>query len=243
MTWHIPLIDLDYGPEEEAAVLRVLKTKWLSMGPETKAFEEEFAASVGTKHAIAVSNGTAALHLAFLALGIGPGETIIQPAVNFVASANMTKAVGATPLFADINSLDEPTLSPESISHLLSSISPTASAFRPKAVVVMHYGGHCCRMAEIQKICRQHNLALAYHLAGGPADNCIDAGAAGHIAEWDVFSAGFHCFIAADGSQLLLRLSGSQRVDQCLEPDIRNPCRFLEAVDLVYRLFQPQLVK
>ena len=160
MTWHIPLSDLDYGPEEEAAVMRVLKTKWLSMGPETKAFEEEFAASVGTKHAIAVSNGTAALHLAFLALGIGPGETIIQPAVNFVASANMTKAVGATPLFADINSLDEPTLSPESISHLLSSISSTTSAFRPKAVVVMHYGGHCCRMAEIQKICRQHNLAL-----------------------------------------------------------------------------------
>ena len=169
MTWHIPLSDLDYGPEEEAAVMRVLKSKWLSMGPETKAFEEEFAASVGTKHAIAVSNGTAALHLAFLALGIGPGETIIQPAVNFVASANMTKAVGATPVFADINSLDEPTISPESISHLLSSISVPGSAPRPKAVVGMHYGGYFCRMAEIRSLCQEHGLALiedACHAVG-----------------------------------------------------------------------------
>jgi dTDP-4-amino-4,6-dideoxygalactose transaminase len=160
MTWHIPLSDLDYGPEEEAAVLRVLKSKWLSMGPETKAFEEEFAASVGTKHAIAVSNGTAALHLAFLALGIGPGEAIIQPAVNFVASANMTKAVGAIPVFADINALDEPTLSPTSVEERISAFSFQLSAFRPKAVVVMHYGGHCCRMSEIREICRQQGLAL-----------------------------------------------------------------------------------
>ena len=179
MTWHIPLSDLDYGPEEAAAVQRVLQSKWLSMGPETKAFEEEFAAFIGVKHAVAVSNGTAALHLAFLALGIGSSEQIIQPAVNFVASANMTKALGATPVFADICSLDEPTVSPESISSLLSSSSSLPSAPRPKAVVVMHYGGYCCRMAEIRSLCQEHGLALiedACHAIGarycnGPRDH------------------------------------------------------------------------
>jgi dTDP-4-amino-4,6-dideoxygalactose transaminase len=160
MTWLIPLSDLDYGPEEESAVLRVLKSKWLSMGPETKAFEDEFVAYVGTKHAIAVSNGTAALHLAFLALRLGPGDAVIQPAVNFVASANMTKAVGAAPLFADICSLDEPAISPASISDLLSTLNSQPSTVRCKAVVVMHYGGYPCRMAEIAAICKHHGLAL-----------------------------------------------------------------------------------
>jgi dTDP-4-amino-4,6-dideoxygalactose transaminase len=173
MTWQIPLSDLDFGPEEAAAVQRVLQSKWLSMGPETKTFEEEFAAFIGVKHAIAVSNGTAALHLAFLALGIGSGDEIIQPAVNFVASANMTNAVGARPVFADICSLDEPAISPESISSLLSSVSTLRSAPRPKAVVVMHYGGYLCRMAEIRSLCQEHGLALiedACHAIGARYD-------------------------------------------------------------------------
>jgi len=104
--WRIPLSDLDYGPEEETAVLRVLRSRWLSMGPEVQSFETEFAALLQTKHALAVANGTAALHLAFLALELGPGDEVIQPAINFVATANMTAAVGAVPVFADVSSLD-----------------------------------------------------------------------------------------------------------------------------------------
>lgn len=158
---HIPLSDLDYGPEEEAAVLRVLKSKWLSMGPETKAFEEEFAVLTGTHHAQAVANGTAALHLAFLALGLQPGDEVIQPAVNFVATTNMTKAVGAVPVFGDILSLAEPTLDPGEVERL---ITP-----RTRAVVVMHYGGYPCRTSEILALCRKHNLPLvedACHAVG-----------------------------------------------------------------------------
>ncbi len=201
MTWHIPLSDLDYGPEEAAAVQRVLQSKWLSMGPETKAFEEEFAAHIGVKHAIAVANGTAALHLAYLALGIGPGDAVIQPTVNFVAAANMTRTVGATPVFADINSLDEPTISPESISALLSTLNSQLSTVRPKALVVMHYGGYCCRMAEIQQLCRQHGLALiedACHAVGARAtltspishlpSPAVAAGSLGDIGCFSFFS-------------------------------------------------------
>src|SRR5215469_6086993 len=84
--WKIPLSDIDYGQEEVEAVERVLRSKWLSMGPEVEAFEAEFAAMEGTKHAIAVSSATAALHLALLAAGIRSGDEVIQPALNFVAS-------------------------------------------------------------------------------------------------------------------------------------------------------------
>lgn len=191
--WQIPLSDLDYGAEEAAAVRRVLEGKWLSMGPETAAFEQEFGTVVGVPHACAVSNGTAALHLAFLALGLGPGDEVIQPAVNFVASANMTKAVGATPVFGDIVNLDEPTLDSTEIERLVTS--------HTKAVVVMHYGGYFCRMAEIQKLCRQHRLALiedACHAVGArcprvagegtSSSGPVAAGALGDIGCFSFFS-------------------------------------------------------
>jgi len=191
--WQIPLSDLDYGAEEAAAVRRVLEGKWLSMGPETAAFEQEFGAVVGVPHACAVSNGTAALHLAFLALGLGPGDEVIQPAVNFVASANMTKAVGATPAFGEIVDLDEPTLAPAEIERL---VTP-----HTKAVVVMHYSGYFCRMAEIQKACRKHHLALiedACHAVGARCPRVANesasslgslaAGALGDIGCFSFFS-------------------------------------------------------
>ena len=148
----IPLSDLTYGPDEEAAVLRVLKSGWLSMGPEVQAFESEMALMLGVEHVFAVSSGTAALHLACLALGLGPGDEIVQPAINFVAAANTTIAAGATPVFADIVSLDEPTIDPASVERLLTP--------RTRAVVAMHYGGYPCRMDALVDICRRHGLAL-----------------------------------------------------------------------------------
>jgi dTDP-4-amino-4,6-dideoxygalactose transaminase len=94
--WDIPLSDLDFGSEEMAAVRRVVLSKWLSMGAEVQAFEKEFAEMQDARHALAVANASAGLHLAYLALQLGPGDEIIRPALNFVAAANMTMAVGAT---------------------------------------------------------------------------------------------------------------------------------------------------
>jgi dTDP-4-amino-4,6-dideoxygalactose transaminase len=159
--WSIPLSDLDYGMAEEEGVLRVLRSKWLSMGAEVEAFESEFADSIGSRYAMAVANGTDALHLAFLALGLSPGDEVIQPAINFVASANMTVATGATPVFADIVGIDEPTIDPSDISRCITS--------RTKAVVVMHFGGYISRMSEISEICKNSGLALiedACHAVG-----------------------------------------------------------------------------
>ena len=159
--WRIPLSDLEYDGEEEAAALRVIRSRWLSMGAEVEAFEREFAAFIGARHAVAVANGTAALHLAYLALSLGPGDEVIQPAINFVAAANMTLAVGATPVFGDIVGIGEPTLNPAGIDRLTTS--------RARAVVVMHYGGYLARMSEILQVCTEHGLLLiedACHAVG-----------------------------------------------------------------------------
>jgi dTDP-4-amino-4,6-dideoxygalactose transaminase len=185
--WQITLSDLDFGAEEEAAALRVLRRKWLSMGGEVEAFEQAFARMQGVPHAIALSNATAGLHLSMLALGIGPGDEVIQPALNFVATANMTVACGAVPVFADIVSLDEPTIDPQQVS---AAITP-----RTKAVVVMHYGGSLCRMAELTDICRARGIALiedACHALGvayvDPSGRPPDGVMAGSIGDVSAFS-------------------------------------------------------
>jgi dTDP-4-amino-4,6-dideoxygalactose transaminase len=188
--WRIPLSDLDYGNEEANAIQRVIASKWLSMGPEVQAFEQEFAAMQQADHALAVSSATAGLHLALLALGVGPGDEVIQPALNFVAAANMTVAVGGTPVFADIRSLDEPTIDPSEVERL---ISP-----RTKAVVVMHYGGSLCRMAALTEVCAARGIAIvedachavgvAYHDARNRWPNGVMAGSIGDISAFSFFS-------------------------------------------------------
>ena len=169
---------------------RVISSKWLSMGAEVQAFEKEFATMQGARHAWAVANGTAALHLAFLALGLGPGDEIIQPALNFVATANMTIAVGATPVFADIADLSEPTIDPGHVERLFTP--------RTKAVVVMHYGGNLCRMGELTELCRNRGLALIedachavgarFHDAAGRPPHGIMAGSIGDISAFSFFA-------------------------------------------------------
>jgi dTDP-4-amino-4,6-dideoxygalactose transaminase len=188
--WRVPLSDLDFGSEEMAAVQRVILSKWLSMGAEVQAFEKEFARMQGTRHALAVANATAGIHLAFLALGLGPGDEIIQPALNFVATANMTIAVGGTPVFADIIDLREPTIDPAHVERLFTP--------RTKAVVVMHYGGNLCRMVELMELCRDRGLALIedachavgarFHDAGGRPPHGVMAGSIGDISAFSFFA-------------------------------------------------------
>jgi dTDP-4-amino-4,6-dideoxygalactose transaminase len=178
----VPLSDLDYGPEEEEAVFEVLRSRWLSMGPQVQAFERDFAGYIGTEHAFAVANATAALHLAYLALGLGPGDEVVQPAINFVAAANMTVAVGAEPVFADIVSLEEPILDPADVERRLTP--------RTRAVVAMYYGGYFGPTAELQALCRRHNLALiedACHAVGARCRE-LDGRMAGNLGDVACFS-------------------------------------------------------
>jgi dTDP-4-amino-4,6-dideoxygalactose transaminase len=122
------------------------------MGTVTQQFEQEFAAFVGAKHTLAVTNATAALHLACLAVGIGPGDEVIVPSLTFVATANAVRYTGATPVFADVESLDWMNISPASIEACITE--------RTRAILVVHYGGYACDMPAIQRIAQEHNLVV-----------------------------------------------------------------------------------
>ncbi|MEL6297060.1 MAG: DegT/DnrJ/EryC1/StrS family aminotransferase [Pseudomonadota bacterium] len=168
MKWTYTLSEPTLDDDEAQAAADCIRSGWLSMGPRTQAFEERFAEMHGAKHAFAVANGTAALHLAYLAMGLGdddragdaPGE-IIQPSMSFVAAANMTIAVGAKPVFADIVSLAEPTIDPAHVAKLITG--------RTRAVVVMHYGGYPARIAELMDICAARGVPIIEDACHGPA--------------------------------------------------------------------------
>jgi dTDP-4-amino-4,6-dideoxygalactose transaminase len=182
MTWRIPLFDLDYGAQEEAAVLEVLRSKWLTMGEVTQRFEQAFAAEVGVRHAFAVANGTVALHLTCLALGLKRGDELIVPGLTFVATAACARYVGAKPVFADINGPDDLTISPTSIEAL---VGP-----RTRAIIVMHYAGHACNMPAIREIAQKHGLAIiedAAHAPGAELDG-RKLGSWGDAAAFSFFS-------------------------------------------------------
>ena len=126
--WTVPLVDLVIPDEDVEAVVATLRSGWLSMGPETEALETDFASYTGSPYAIAVTNGTAALHLMCLAAGLGPEDEVIVPALTFVATANAVTYCRATPVFADIASITEPWLSASAVEEMVSAPGPRPSS-------------------------------------------------------------------------------------------------------------------
>lgn len=160
----MPLADIDLDEEDARAVVEVLRSKWLSMGPVTAEFERRFADYIGVKHAFAVVNCTAALHLAHVALGAGAGDTVICPSLTFVATANAIRYTGATPVFADITSADDLNVCPDDIE---AKIDDTT-----KGICVVHYGGYPCDMDRIMAIARRHHLYVVEDAAHAPGAAC-----------------------------------------------------------------------
>jgi dTDP-4-amino-4,6-dideoxygalactose transaminase len=158
--WKITLSEPDVGSEEIDAVTKVLKSKWLTMGAVTAEFERQFAEKMNCKHAFAVNNATAALHLANLVLGITTGDEVICPALTFVASANGTRYTGADVVFADVVSEVELTIDPRDVEERITS--------RTKAITVVHYAGFPCLMDEIMDIAQRHNLKVIEDCAHAP---------------------------------------------------------------------------
>ena len=164
VTWSVPLADVRVTEADIDAIVATYRSGWLSMGPRTEAFEAEFAEFTGARHAFAVTNGTAALHLACLAVGLGPGDEVIVPSLTFVASVNAIAYTGATPVFADIAGLDAPWLDPASVA--------AARTERTKAVMHVPYGGHAGETAALAAWCEREGLMLledAAHAVGSPA--------------------------------------------------------------------------
>jgi len=157
---YIPYGRQSINEDDIKAVEEVLKSDFLTTGPKIAEFERKFADYVGAKYAVAVSNGTAALHIACMAAGIGKGDEVITTPITFAASANCALYCGATPVFADIDPVTY-NISPESVeSHVTE---------RTKAIIPVHYTGQTCDMDAIHKIADKYNLIViedAAHAVG-----------------------------------------------------------------------------
>jgi dTDP-4-amino-4,6-dideoxygalactose transaminase len=159
--WTVPLADVVVSEDDIAAVADVYRSGWLSMGPETEALEREFADYAGARHALAVANGTAGLHLICAAAGLGPGAEVIVPSMTFVATVNAIVYTGATPVFADVHRLTEPWLVPGTVEAVTTA--------RTRAIMAMAYGGHPGETAALAQLAGERGVALledAAHAAG-----------------------------------------------------------------------------
>lgn len=207
--WRIPLFAPDFGPAELEAVRRPIEDGWLTMGPQVARLEESWAAHTGAKHAVAVANGTAALHLAALAAGLGVGDEMLCPTLTFVASANAARYVGARPVFVESKGPDDLNLDPQDC---LRKITP-----RTKAIMAVHYAGFPADMEALLAIAREHGLVLIEDSAHavfsrtevhGRARMC---GSIGQTATFSLFSnknvtCGEGGLITTDDDELVRRL-------------------------------------
>ena len=162
--WAVPLADVLVDDELRAVVDEVISSGWWSMGPKVLEFEGAFAEFCEVRHAFAVANGTAALHLALLAAGCAPGDEVVLPSLNFVAAANAIAHTGAAPVFCDVLGPDDLNLDP---ADLEAAVGP-----RTKAVVVLHYGGVPCDMGAIHEIAERRGLAVIEDAAHAPGGTC-----------------------------------------------------------------------
>jgi perosamine synthetase len=208
----IPLL----GEAEADAARRPLLSGWVSQGPEVEAFEREFAAHVGAQtsapHACAVSNCTTALHLALVALGVGPGDEVITASHSFIATANVIMQVGATPVFVDIEE-DGHNIDPLLVED---AVTP-----RTRAILCVHQMGMPCDLGRLRRIADRHGLALVEDAACAAGSEIRLAGgvAEGMDGEWrrigdpvgDIVCFSFHprkVITTGEGGMLTTRDSG-----------------------------------
>lgn len=147
----LPFHRPSFGPEEEAEVIDTLRSGWVTTGPKTHRLEAAFREMLGGPCAVAVSSCTAALHLALVGLGVGPGDEVITSPVGFATTANVLVHVGATPVFADVEP-DTLNLDPAAVAAL---IGP-----RTKAILPVHLYGHPCDLDALEALARRHDLLL-----------------------------------------------------------------------------------
>ncbi len=176
----VPLFDLRLDDAAVQAVADTLRSGWLTMGPRTAEFEAAFAARLGVRHAVAVSSCTAALHLAYLAAGVGPGDEVIVPALTFVATAAAVRHCGATPVIADIAGRRDFGLSVEDVA---AKLTP-----RTRAVCAVHYAGYAADVEALRALCDARGIALIEDAAHAPAGSTRSGRALGTVGLAGCFS-------------------------------------------------------
>jgi dTDP-4-amino-4,6-dideoxygalactose transaminase len=147
----IPVIRPWLGPEEAEAAASAVASGWIAQGPRVAEFEEAFAAAVGTRHGVAVSSCTAALHLALIVADIGPGDEVVVPSLSFIASTNAARYVGATPVFADVDPVTQ-NMTPETVEPVLTP--------RTRAVILVDQAGIPADLQAIRGLCDPLGIAV-----------------------------------------------------------------------------------
>jgi dTDP-4-amino-4,6-dideoxygalactose transaminase len=179
--WRVPLTDIAMPEQDVQAVADCLRSGWLTLGPRTQAFEGALAAHVGSEHAIAVSSGTAALHLACRAAGLGPGDEVIVPAFTFIASASAARYVGATPVLCDVRGPHDFNIDLDDVA---SRITP-----RTRAVIAVHFCGYPAEVLALRELCDAHGLTLIEDCAQAICARVDDSGRqVGTVGELGAFS-------------------------------------------------------
>jgi dTDP-4-amino-4,6-dideoxygalactose transaminase len=185
--WQVQLFELNYDHRELEMVAEVIQSGWITMGEKTRSFERSFAEFLGSGvFCTATSSGTAALHMALLAVGVGPGDEVIIPALTFVADINVVCIVGASPVLVDCTSYDDWNISPAGIA---AAVTP-----RTKAVLVVHYAGYACDMDAIEAAIHEASGGRTIYLiedaahAPGADYRTRACGAMGHIGCFSFFT-------------------------------------------------------
>ena len=180
--YKIPLFDLNFDQREKEAVNKTLDSKWISTGPNCQKFEELFCQKLKVNFSLTTSSCTASLHMALLALEIGPGDEVLVPSLTFAATANVIKYVGAKPVFCDVIGHSNLTIDPNEIEQKITKKS--------KAIIVMHYAGFPCDMDEIVLLAKKHKLFVIEDSAHAPLSEYKGnkVGTLGDIGTFSFFS-------------------------------------------------------
>ena len=182
--WKVPLFKLNYSELENSAVNKVLNSQWLSMGENTNTLEKSFEKYIGNDvKAIAVSSGTAALHLSMKAIGIKKGDEIIVPSLSFIAQINIIENLGAVPVLLDCKSVNDWNMDLSQIKKKINN--------KTRAIIILHYAGYPCEVSEELRIfCSNKNILIIEDAAHAPGAeiNKIKCGAIGDMACFSFFS-------------------------------------------------------
>jgi perosamine synthetase len=173
----VPVARPFLGEEEAAAAADVVRSGWVAQGPKVAAFERAFASTVRAGDAVAVSSCTAALHLALVVMGVGPGDEVIVPSLSFIATANAVRYVGATPVFADVDG---------GTGNLTAKCVEAVLTPRVRAVIVVHQAGMPADLDELRALCAAGGLGLVEDAAcaAGSTYRGAPVGAGSPIAAW-----------------------------------------------------------
>lgn len=171
---NVPLFKTPTGEEEADAVREVLLSGWVTLGPKTAQFEEEYAAFIGTKHAIGLNSGTAALHLALAIYDFPKDSEVLLSTINFIAAPHSVRYIGLIPVFVDV---EEDTLCMD-IADLERKITP-----KTKAIIATHLGGTACDMDAVMALAKKHDLIVVEDVANavGGAYKGKMLGSIGHL--------------------------------------------------------------